>query len=97
MKRILSFILGTVLFAGCIPSGYDAAVAASDTLSLYPDYTDLVIPCNIAPMNFIVRNEADACVVVLSGGGREIKVKGPEVAVPVKQWHELLEASKVGS
>lgn len=96
MKRIINILLGLSLFAGCVPSGYGDAVAASDDLCLYPDYTDLVIPCNIAPMNFNVKNDADACVVEISGGGKEIKLKGPEVSIPLSKWKELLEASKGG-
>lgn len=96
MKHIFSLLLGAVLFVGCIPSGYEGAAGASDTLSIYPDYTDLVIPCNIAPLNFNVLNKADACVVTLSGGNCEIKLKGPEVSIPLRQWHALLSEAKGG-
>ena len=29
--------------------------------TIYPDYTDVTIPCNIAPLNFMVEN-ADECI-----------------------------------
>ncbi|MBO4844321.1 MAG: PD40 domain-containing protein [Bacteroidales bacterium] len=96
MKRILSILALALVLAGCIPSGYQDASQTSEALEIYPDYTGVVMPVNIAPMNFEVLNAADACVVEISYAGQTVAVKGPVVSVPVKKWHAMLEAAKGG-
>ena len=44
---------------------------------MYPDYRDVTIPPNIAPLNFMVQNVADDYVVLLEGGGRRVVVGSP--------------------
>ena len=63
----------------------------------YPDYKDAVVPPNIAPLNFIVRENADAYAVRLSAGNREINVfadKYGKIEIPEKEWHEMLAGAK---
>ena len=96
MKRILSILTSFLILAGCIPSGYQNAGQVSETLDIYPDYTGIVMPVNIAPMNFKVLNQADACVVEISSASSTITLKGPVVSIPVKKWHALLEEARGG-
>ena len=96
MKRILSILSLTLALAGCIPSGFQNADPVSEQLELYPDYTQVVMPVNIAPMNFKVLNQADACVVEISSASQTLTLKGPVVSIPVKKWHSLLEEAKGG-
>ena len=96
MKRILYILSLTLALAGCIPSGYQDAEPVSETLDIYPDYAGVVMPVNIAPMNFEVLNQADACVVEISSATQTVVAKGPVVSIPVKKWHALLEEAKGG-
>ena len=72
MKRyiIISCILFTfLLLTSCerhieVPS---ASTPTSEKLLIYPDYTNIVIPENIAPLNFMVRNSGDEFVVAMEG------------------------------
>lgn len=74
-------VLGTViclLLIGC-GSSYSVpqdAVANGKNVVLYPDYTDVTVPPNIAPLNFIVKAEADEYVVQVKAGGKELMVSG---------------------
>lgn len=34
-----------------------AVQSAEQPLVLYPEYQDVTIPCNVAPLNFLLRNE----------------------------------------
>jgi hypothetical protein len=64
------------------------------TPRLSPDYTDLVIPPNIAPLNFIVQEAGTQFDVELRGAaGRLVQVKSgtPSIQFPLKQWRELLD------
>lgn len=39
---------------------------------IYPDYSGITIPCNIAPLNFAVKEVADNYVAVYKVKGREM-------------------------
>ena len=53
-----SFLL-LLLLSACTPHPTD--VQKSEELPpIYPDYVDVTIPKNIAPLNFLVRGEVDA-------------------------------------
>ena len=96
MKRFALWILSVALpaLAACTPGGWKEAAPAAEAPALYPDYTDIVIPGNIAPLNFNVLNPADACVAVLSGADGEIVLRGPEVRIPERKWRRLLDGAE---
>ena len=66
--------------------------------SIYPDYKDIVIPPNIAPLNFLVRTPGEKFVVVLTSS-EEQKLSasashGSTVQFNAEQWKSLLAASR---
>jgi hypothetical protein len=62
---------------------------------LYPDYANVTIPCNIAPLNFLLRNRPDAIEVHLKGVVSELRIKtGSKVYFPPKKWRTILETEK---
>lgn len=68
---------------------------AKDSLLLYPDYTDVFIPTNIAPLNFRINNNASAYLTrIYSTNGKSILVKGQNVQINVSDWKTLLENNK---
>lgn len=95
MRRFFghSLLLLMLLAAACTPGGWQDAAPAEELPALYPDYTDITIPRNIAPLNFNILTPADACVAVLSGTGADIVLKGPEVRIPEKKWRRLLDGA----
>lgn len=60
--------------------------------SMFPDYTDVTIPANIAPLNFKIAHERSA-LVSLSCKGEELKVKTNTGSfnIPSKDWKRLLQ------
>ena len=83
MRRHILYIISLTLFivVGCKPKaevpGQFTEVDA--TVQIYPDYTDIIIPPNIAPLNFIVRDSAaTAFVAQLQGGGQEVLAAAAE-------------------
>ena len=70
--------------AGCLPA-------------IFPDYCDVTVPCNIAPLNFMLpADQFDACVARFSSpdGRQQTYGKGVKVQMPVSEWHAMLDASK---
>ena len=55
-----------------------------------PDYTDLVIPPNIAPLNFCIEMPGEEFIARISGNGAEILAGGNTVVRDEKEWRELL-------
>ena len=64
---------------------------------LFPDYTGIVIPPNIAPLNFAIKEKGDAFIVKISTTGEApitIENKIGIVDIDIKQWHKLLAKAK---
>ena len=68
MKENITYYLVWIicLLAGCTPTPKQIE-DTTDPIPMYPDYTDIMIPTNIAPLNFLLRNDADAMQVTLKG------------------------------
>ena len=65
--------------------------------AIFPDYCDVTVPCNIAPLNFMLpADQFDACVARFStpDGRQQTYGKGVKVQMPVSEWHAMLDASK---
>lgn len=63
--------------------------------TIFPDYTDISIPSNIAPMNFLIEEQADDYITVLTSGGNNVTVKGPRVRIPQSKWRKLTQGSEI--
>jgi len=64
-----------------------------------PDYTDIIIPPNIAPLNFTVKESGPQYFVTIRGDqGDEIRVPGraADIIIPARPWRELLQQNKGG-
>lgn len=98
MKRFIIYIhsLLLIVLAACtpsVPSEYDK----TDSLPvIYPDYSDVTVPCNIAPLTFGIENDADEFVTRFSSGKNEILAAGQEVSLPVDDWSSLLYSASGG-
>ncbi len=89
MKEKLSpiyFVLCLILSAACGTKNYEEPTQATpinEAVSIFPDYTGVVVPPNIAPLNFMVRSTGDNYVAVLkcgkekmiSGAGKSAKIQ----------------------
>ncbi|MBO7118877.1 MAG: PD40 domain-containing protein [Bacteroidaceae bacterium] len=89
-----------LIIVGCQPKAkVPSQFAETKTeVDIYPDYKEVVVPPNIAPLNFICRDSAaTAYVAQLRGGGQELlaaAAKNGTVQMDSTQWRALLTASK---
>lgn len=71
-------------------------------LGIYPDYKDIVVPRNIAPLNFKVSEDINATEFVAHIAGKKGEGivasagKDGKFAFDEAQWHKLLDANKGG-
>jgi hypothetical protein len=69
----------------------------NDTPDIFPDYINVAIPYNIAPLNFSINNKADKYAIkIFSKNGNTIWIsqKSKSVVIPEKKWHQLLSNNK---
>lgn len=103
MKRVIfSIIIVLDLAVVLLLGGCGGAQVPTENVSegqgqprIIPDYTSIVIPPNIAPMNFEVDMPGEQYVARATGAdGKSIVAGGNVIQWNMKDWHELLEASK---
>ncbi len=68
-----------------------------DTLpGIYPDYTNVTVPCNIAPLNFMLPdNQFTACVArfTMADGTSQTYGSGTKVILPKDDWESMKQSS----
>ena len=88
-----------LLLSSCVnhPDMPSSSRDAKSLPAIFPDYCDVTIPCNIAPLNFMLpADEYEECVARLTtpDGKQQTYGKGVKVQIPESEWHDMLEASK---
>ena len=76
MKHALIHTLAALLLISC---GAEIPGSSSETQSLpsiFPDYTNITIPSNIAPMNFRIQEPGEKFLTVFTSGSTQVSVKG---------------------
>ena len=91
-KHIIIIVSFVLLLAGCSHGTVDVG------MGMFPDYSDVTIPCNIAPLNFRIGGAGKISVTVKGNSG-EYRFTGRKglVKFPVSKWHSMLEAEKGSS
>ena len=93
MKRllyILTTLVMTVLLPSCTPTPKD--VVKQDVLPpIYPDYCDVTIPENIAPLNFLIREDCEA--IEVKTGELTLNASGNEAVFDIDDWKEMMQQS----
>lgn len=103
MKHSIFFILSAMLLlTACRPEAVipTDATPAKHQASIYPDYRDITLPPNIAPLNIMVREKGDEFVGAIRGtDGTEIVAAAAEdgkLMFDTLAWRQLLEKNKGG-
>lgn len=92
MKKALYFLLLFMLFA-CTTETVKDAIQEATQPQIYPDYTDVTIPVNIAPLNFCMTDEEATLVdaVITDSKGNTIHSQGEEATdFDLDDWHSML-------
>ncbi len=95
MKKILYIVLTALLVACGHPSVPTSFTNENREPKIYPDYTNVTIPCNIAPLNFLVQEEGSEAVARFTfAGGEYTYGDGTKILIDEDEWKEMLAASK---
>ncbi|MBO4827583.1 MAG: PD40 domain-containing protein [Prevotella sp.] len=90
LKQTLYIALAAILLTGCgkqIPTEYKQAQTLPD---IYPDYTNVTVPVNIAPLTFQMDKHADDMVARLTAGDVEVVCGGEKVQPSKNEWQRLI-------
>ena len=94
MKKLILLTVAATLLMACgneIPEKF----WESDKLpEIYPDYTNVTIPVNIAPLTFKIDGKADDMVARLTAGNEEVVYGGGQVQPDADEWKRLAESAK---
>ena len=87
----LSLITFIVTLVSCTPVPNNVQVIEEQP-SIYPDYCDVTIPLNIAPLNFLLRTECEALQVVVQSDVSPLCINSHsnEVVFDLDEWKELM-------
>ena len=87
MKKYTLYLSSLALLAAC--AGQPKEYTSGTDVSIFPDYTDITVPVNIAPTNFMIQDPADKYLTVLESGNVKVQLKGEKVCVPIRKWRKL--------
>ena len=62
--------------------------------TIYPDYCDVTVPINIAPLTFQFDGKADDLVARLTAGNQEVVCGGDKIQPDTDDWRQLAETAK---
>ncbi|MBP7507032.1 MAG: hypothetical protein KA807_04370 [Prolixibacteraceae bacterium] len=97
---ILILTAVVVIIITALPSSApDNAEKSNESMNIYPDYQGLVIPPNIAPLNFRTESKTSKIKVEFiakDGYKFVVESKGKTIFIPIKKWKKMLEKSKGG-
>jgi Tol biopolymer transport system component len=95
MKTLLYLGIVAILFGACTNYVPDEFSSSNNVPKIYPDYTNLTIPYNIAPLNFRIEEVADDYVTTIySTKGEKIITTGKNINIRLKNWRKLLDENK---
>ena len=95
-----AFLILMVTMIYCKDPSIGNVVEIDSIPNIFPDYTSIIIPPNIAPMNFIVNEVGDHYIVKFNADdptGFSVKSETSEIVIPEKKWQKLLEQNSGGS
>lgn len=91
MKHLALLLLTLLLLNACAPQVPDHAQSAGRKPQLTPDYTDVTLPVNLCPPNFIVAEAGQEVLARLSIDDEQYVVRGHDhkVQLDAHRWHQL--------
>lgn len=92
-------VVAMMLLASCVshPDVPSSSKEAKCLPAIFPDYCNVTVPYNIAPLNFMLpADEYEVCVArfTMPDGQQQTYGHGVKVQIPEEEWHDMLNAAK---
>ena len=95
LSVIMLFTLA-IMFSSCTDNLKQSIEKNQDAL-IFPEFYNLTIPPNIAPLNFVIKEPGSKFRIEITGKiGNPVVIsqRSPKFEIPVGKWHKLLESNK---
>ncbi len=92
-KRVIDFCVLIILLASCNNPPGKNSISLDRKPTIYPDYTEITIPPNIAPLNFSVEEEGKSFFVDVhgdNGTALSFSSKNGIIHFPKNKWEKLI-------
>ena len=98
MKNILSYLFLMLALAACTSKPEDA-LQVKTLPKIYPDYFNVTVPAEIAPLsfNYTGGDYSELYAEVKGSRGGSIESSGDYINFDIDEWHSLLSKNKGGS
>ncbi len=93
---VFAVALSLMLFVSCgySPSVPDVFSKSNEYPDIYPDYRNVTIPYNIAPLNFALNGDYENCVARFSyPNGEYVCGNGNKIIIAIDEWKDMLQKS----
>jgi len=86
------YILSLLIFMLSCNNTPENIKATNSYPNIYPDYINVTIPENIAPLNFMIRGDScEKMKATIIGKQQSITIKGKnKIQIPIKKWKKVL-------
>ena len=81
------------LMMSCGPRVPETFSTSKELPVIYPDYTNVTVPVNIAPLTFEADVAADELVASFKAGTEEVVCGGDKVQPSMDEWKRLVDAA----
>src|SRR4030042_1785703 len=96
-RTILFLALIAILILNACSGNIQKYTVTDNNVKIFPDYSGVTLPPNIAPVNFIINENAKKYLVIISEEGREaisVKSSTGKINIPLSKWKKLLQRCK---
>ena len=97
-KIIVLAFLAVLVFLSCSSGVEVSGELQGIPVGMFPDYSDVTVPCNIAPLDFALQDEERAVLEISSSDTRiTVKTRNGVFRIPLRRWKALLTSAKGSS
>ncbi len=96
MKKALLFVIVATMLVACGHKIPEHFWEKNELPNIYPDYTNVTVPINIAPLTFQIDGKADDVVARLSVGQEEVICGGLQIQPDADDWRRLADLAAKG-
>ena len=96
MKKALLFVIVATMLVACGHKIPEHFWEKNELPNIYPDYTNVTVPINIAPLTFQIDGKADDVVARLSVGKEEVICGGLQIQPDADDWRRLADMAAKG-
>lgn len=93
MNKVSLFLVAFILLAAC--NGQPKQYSEGADAGIFPDYTGVTVPANIAPLNFMILDSAGKYFTLLESGNIRIESSGKKVMIPLRKWRKLISQGNI--